>query len=63
MRKKLNHIPTLDLSKTRVTEPIIKGRGFKPREKKMDAAKEISPEKEKGKIKRDTTKLEAKYED
>lgn len=62
-RKKLNHIPSLDLSKTRVTEPIIKGRGFKPREKRMDAAKEVSPEKEKGKIKRDSTKLDAKYDD
>lgn len=62
-RAKLNHIPQLDLSKARVTEPIIKGRGYKPREKKMDSGKEISPEKEKGKIKRESTKLEAKYDE
>lgn len=32
LRKKLHHIPDLDLSKNRVTEPIIKGRDYKPRE-------------------------------
>lgn len=32
LRKKMNHIHRdLDLSKTKVTEPIIKGRGYKPR--------------------------------
>ena len=62
-RKKLNYIPELELSKTRVTEPIIKGRDYKPREKRQDAQREISPEKEKGKIKRDSTKLEAAYDD
>jgi len=36
LRKKLNHIPEMDLSKTRVTEPIIKGRDYKPREKRAD---------------------------
>ena len=56
-------IPELELSKTRVTEPIIKGRDYKPREKRQDAQREISPEKEKGKIKRDSTKLEAAYDD
>lgn len=61
-RKKLNHIPSLDLSKTKVTEPIVKGRDFKPREKRTDTQKQISPEKEKGKIKRESTKLDAKYD-
>jgi hypothetical protein len=32
----MNHIPKMDLSKTRVTEPIIKGRDYKPREKRVD---------------------------
>lgn len=63
LRKKMNHIPNMDLSKTKVTEPIIKGRGYKSREKKHEAGKEVSPEKEKGKIKRESTKLEASYDD
>lgn len=36
LRRKMNHIPQMDLSKTRVTEPIIKGRDFKAREKKIE---------------------------
>jgi ribosomal protein L19 len=63
LRRKLNHIPSLDLSKARITEPIIKGRGYKPREKKMEAAKEVTSEKEKGRIKRESTKLEASYDE
>lgn len=63
LRKKMNHIPNMDLSKTRVTEPIIKGRGYKAREKRQDFSKEVSPEKEKGKIKRESTKLETSYDD
>ena len=62
-RKKMNHIPNMDLSKTRVTEPIIKGRGYKAREKRQDYSKEVSPEKEKGKVKRESTKLEASYDE
>lgn len=30
-RKKLSHIPSLELSGTRLLEPIIHGRGYKPR--------------------------------
>lgn len=30
-RKKLSHIPELDLTATRLLEPIIHGRGYKPR--------------------------------
>jgi len=30
-RKKLNHIPKLDLTATGLQEPIIRGKGFKPR--------------------------------
>jgi hypothetical protein len=58
----MNHIPKMDLSKTRVTEPIIKGRNYKPRDKKRDFSKEVSPDKEKGKIKRQSTKLESSYD-
>lgn len=36
LRKKMNHIPGLELSKTKVSEPIIKGRDFKSREKKPE---------------------------
>ena len=52
LRKKMNHIPDLDLSKSKVTEPIIKGKGYKPRDKKADKGTGISNEKEKGKAKR-----------
>ena len=31
LRKKLNHIPELSLSAGKLLEPIIKGRGYKPR--------------------------------
>lgn len=62
LRKKMNHIPEMELSKTRVTEPIIKGRDYKSRDKKQEISKEVSPEKEKGKIKRESTKLDDKYE-
>jgi ribosomal protein L19 len=62
LRKKMNHIPLMGLSKTRITEPIIKGRDYKPREKKVEVSREVSPDKEKGKIKRESTKLDDKYE-
>jgi hypothetical protein len=62
-RKKLNHIPELGLSKTRLTEPIIRGRNYKPRERRSESASSAHSEKEKGKIRRETTKLEASYDD
>ena len=52
----------MDLSKTKVTEPIIKGRNYKAREKKIEQHREISQEKEKGKIKRESSKLEGAYD-
>lgn len=58
----MNHIPHLGLSKNKTTEPIIKGRNFKSREQKKEHRQEVSPDKEKGKIKRDSTKLEGKYD-
>lgn len=63
LRRKLNHIPKMEMSKTKVTEPIIKGRGYKARDKKVEPLREVSPDKEKGKIKRETSKLEASYEE
>ncbi len=62
LRKKMNHIPELGLTKTRVTEPIIKGRDYKSREKKVDLGKEGNVDKDKGKIKRESKKLEESYE-
>lgn len=63
LRKKLNHIPTLDLSKTRVSEPIVKGRNYKSREIKTEGRKEVNPEREKGKVKRESIQLETSYDD
>ncbi len=62
LRKKLNHIPDLDLSKTKVTEPIVKGKDYKPREQKAHANKEFSADREKGKIRRQSAQLEEKYD-
>lgn len=62
-RKKLNHIPDLDLSKTRLTEPIIRGRNYKPRDRRSDSFSSATSDKEKGKVRRGTTKLEASYDD
>jgi hypothetical protein len=62
LRKKMNHIPDLDLSKTRVTEPIIKGRDYKPRDRRQEQSREVSPERERGKAKRQSTKLEGSYD-
>ncbi len=63
LRRTQNHIPRLDLSKNRVEEPIIKGKNYKPRDKKADHGKDLSIEREKGKAKRESTKLEASYDD
>lgn len=59
----MNHIPNLDLSKTRIIEPIIKGKNYKSREVKHEGKKEVNPEKEKGKVKRESVKLEPTYDD
>lgn len=62
LRRKLNHIPDMDLSKSRTMEPIIKGKNFKSREAKRMPSKETRLDSDKGKIKRETSKLEDKYE-
>jgi hypothetical protein len=51
------------LSKTSVTEPIIHGRDYKPREKRQQSGKELDSDKERGKARRETTKLEKSYDD
>lgn len=61
-RTKLNYIPKLDLSRTRTMEPIIKGKNYKARESKKHVVKEHSLDTHKGKIKRESVKLEDKYE-
>lgn len=61
-RAKLNHIPKMDLSKSRTMEPIIKGKGFKSREAKRMPTKGASEGTDRGKIKRESAKLEEKYE-
>lgn len=48
-RKKLSHVPALELSANRLTEPVIKGRGYKPR-----AA--VQSKKKKGKGRTETNK-------
>lgn len=52
----------MDLSKSRTMEPIIKGKNFKSREAKRMPSKETRLDSDKGKIKRETSKLEDKYE-
>lgn len=51
-RAKLYHIPKLDLSKSRTTEPIIKGKNFKARESRRIVTKPKSADTDKGKIRR-----------
>jgi hypothetical protein len=62
-RKKMNHIPALDLSKNRIQEPIIHGSGYKPREVRTDQKKEVNPERERGKARRESVQLEPSYDD
>lgn len=63
LRNKLNHILDLDLPKNKVVEPIIKGRDYKARDKRQEKKFTASAEREKGKIKRDSTKMEEPYKD
>jgi hypothetical protein len=39
LRKKLNYIPELDLSKNRLLEPVIRGKGYKARNQMADIKK------------------------
>ena len=39
-RKKMNYIPDLDLSKNRLHEPVIKGKGYKGRDQMADNKQE-----------------------
>lgn len=44
LRKKLNHIPALDLTKNRTMEPIVKGKNFKSREIRQEPKKDVNPD-------------------
>lgn len=45
LRKKLNHIPHLDIPYSRVTQPLIKGRGYKHRSE-MNQGKKVNKRRE-----------------
>ena len=46
LRKKLFHIPALELSENRLHEPIIKGKGYKARPPQRDGKREIAEDME-----------------
>lgn len=57
LRKKLNHIPQLDIPYSRVTQPLIKGRGYKHRSE-MNQGKKAEK-----KAKRDTISAKGKIKE
>ena len=61
-RKKLNHFPKLELSKGRLLEAVVKGRGYKHRDQMADARKEAErvsdPTSFRGKARRESVKLD-----
>lgn len=63
-RKKLNHIPALELPKNRLLEPIRKGKGFKHRDecgssqKKQNQSNKVDVSQKRGKARRDSIKLD-----
>ena len=63
LRKNMTNLHEADFSKNRCYEPIIKGRNYKVRDKKVDIGKGSNLEKERGKGKRESSKLEAAYKD
>lgn len=63
LRKKLSYVPDLELSKNRLNEPITKGKGFKLRGSTRTVhRKAFNKEKESGKTRRESVKLETPYE-
>lgn len=64
LRKKLNHVRELDLPYSRITQPLIKGRGFKHRSEcnqgRKSARKDKKEEKasDKGKIKEGSMQMD-----
>ena len=65
-RKKLNYIPDLQLSKNRLLEPIIKGKGYKHRDQMYGSSRSASKEKKtvdplqiRGKAKRESVKRDS----
>ena len=65
LRKKLNYIPELGLTKGKSAEPIKKGKGYKARDQMFGAVKQDKQEKVqdplqiRGKAKRDSVKLDS----
>ena len=61
LRNKLNYVPELDMSPGRLMEPIIKGKGYKPRKaQSKEAARPPKKSLEKGKVKREQIQLDKK---
>ena len=65
LRKQLNYIPELNLSKGRLTDPVIKGRGYKQRHETREnkqAVKSQDTSKLRGKARRESVKLAEEYQ-
>ena len=65
LRKKLNFIPDLNLSKNRLLDPVIRGHDYKQRHEtreNMQANKAFDPTKLRGKARRESVKLAEEYE-
>jgi len=62
LRKKMNHYPDLDLSKNSLLEPVVKGKGYKPRDQmasKKQVSKTVDPTQLRGKAKRESVALDS----
>jgi ribosomal protein L19 len=62
LRKKLSYVPDLELSKNRLNEPITKGKGFRVRGTRRVQRRIETKDKDSGKVKRESIKLESPYE-
>jgi len=58
LRRKLSYVPKLDYPAGRLQEPIMKGRGYKPRVSKKKEEVFKSKNKDKGKIKKASYKMD-----
>jgi hypothetical protein len=59
----MNHYPALELSKNRLLEPVVKGKGYKPRDQmanyKSQVQKAVDPQQLRGKTKRESVALDS----
>ena len=60
LRRKMNHIPYLELSQTKLEDPIKKGKGFKPRKQLYADMEERAKRKAQG-TKPETAPKQPKY--